>query len=317
MPIRGTSLLSVEDLNTKDLETIFSNAEFLKARFKSHGRIDDCVLGESKHQKTVTMIFAEPSTRTRLSFEMACARIGVKSLSLEDLSTSSVVKGETLEDTFHNVVAMQPDALVVRYGNDLAVDRILRDLGSPVISGGIGTIEHPTQALLDAVTIRQHFNKKIEGRKVLLVGDVLHSRVANSNVRLLKKLGAKVGYCTPEEFAPTDPVWNGTEKFTQLKEGFQWADAVMGLRMQKERHQSDMAMAMSNYREQFRISEEHMRLLQPNGLVLHPGPVMVGVDFTPDALKDSRCKILDQVTNGVYVRAAVIAEVLGLKVRTE
>lgn len=315
MPIRGNSLLSVEQLNLQELNAIFENARFLKKRFQSHRRIDDVVVGDGKEQKTVTMIFAEPSTRTRLSFEMACARIGVKSLGLEDLSSSSVAKGETLEDTFRNVVAMQPDALIVRYGDHPDVDGILETLGCPVISGGIGTNEHPTQALLDSMTIQEHFGK-VEGKKVLLVGDVLHSRVANSNVVLLKKLGAEVGYCTPEEFTPTKAIWSDTKKFSNLKEGFRWANAVMGLRMQKERHHNGSVKDMTSYREQYRINEDHISVFDPSGLVLHPGPVMLDVDFTPGVLKDPRCRILDQVTNGVYIRAAVIAKILGLTVRT-
>lgn len=309
MPIRGHSLLSVEQLNTQDLKTIFETARFLKQRFQKHRRIDDCVSGEGKEQKTITMIFAEPSTRTRLSFEMACTRLGVKCLGIEDLSSSSVVKGETLEDTFRNVVAMQPDALIVRYGEHAGADRLLKNLGCPVISGGVGAQEHPTQALLDAMTIAEHFGQ-VEGQKVLLVGDILHSRVANSNMLLLKKMGAEVGFCTPDEFAPKRPEWAEAKRFKKLNEGFQWATTVMGLRMQKERHNEKGG----SYGEDYRISKDQLPHLSPKGLIMHPGPVMIGVDFTPDVLEDSRCKVLDQVTNGVYLRAAVIAEVLGLKV---
>ena len=318
MPIRGNSLISVEQLNSQDLETIFQIAKYFKKRFQKYGRFDDRVeaegKGDGKGQKVVTMIFAEPSTRTRLSFEMACARLGVKCLGLEDLSSSSVVKGETLEDTFRNVVAMQPDALIVRYGQHAEVDRMVGEgLGCPVISGGVGSSEHPTQALLDAMTIEEHFGS-VKDQRVLLVGDILHSRVANSNVLLLKKMGAEVGYCTPEEFSPQKSAWQQARRFNGLKEGFQWATTVMGLRMQKERHMADSNLSIDSYRDQFRISKEHLPHLDPKGLILHPGPVMVGVDFTPDVLEDPRCKVLEQVTNGVYLRAAVMSEVLQLKV---
>ncbi len=314
MPIRGNSLISIQQLNSQDLETIFKTAQFFKARFQKYRRIDDRVQAEDKAQKVVTTIFAEPSTRTRLSFEMACARLGVKCLGLEDLNSSSVVKGETLEDTFRNVLAMQPDALIVRYGQHLDVDQMLEaGVGCPVISGGIGASEHPTQALLDAMTIEEHFGS-VKNQRVLLVGDILHSRVANSNMFLLKKLGAEVGYCTPDEFVPQKSEWKEARRFANLKEGFQWATTVMGLRMQKERHAGDANMSIDGYRDQFRISKEHLPHLDPKGLIMHPGPVMIGVDFTPEVLGDSRCKVLDQVTNGVYLRAAVIAEVLQLKV---
>lgn len=317
MPIRGNSLISIQQLQLQDLEFIFKTARFFKDRFKKLRRIDDCVEGADKQQKVVTMIFAEPSTRTRLSFEMACARLGVKCLGIEDLSSSSVVKGETLEDTFRNVLAMQPDALIVRYGQHLDVDKMLEaGVGCPVISGGIGSNEHPTQALLDAMTIQEHWGS-VQGQKVLLVGDILHSRVANSNMLLLKKLGAEVAYCTPEEFAPQKPEWKDCKSFSKLQEGFQWATVVMGLRMQKERHTGDAHLSIESYRNQYRISKEHLPHLNPKGLIMHPGPVMVGVDFTPEVLEDPRCKVLDQVTNGVYLRAAVIAEVLQLKVKTE
>lgn len=314
MPIRGNSLISIQQLNSQDLETIFKTAKFFKVIFQKNRRIDDCVHAEGGAQKVITTIFAEPSTRTRLSFEMACARLGVKCLGLDDLSSSSVAKGETLKDTFANVLAMQPDALIVRYGQHLDVDQMLEEgVGCPVISGGIGSSEHPTQALLDAMTIEEHFGS-IKNQKVLLVGDILHSRVANSNLLLLKKLGAEVGYCTPDEFAPKKADWKDAKRFSKLKEGCEWASVVMGLRMQKERHLSDSNVPVDDYRDQYRISKEQLSCLSPKGLILHPGPVMIGVDFTPEVLEDPRCKVLDQVTNGVYLRAAVIAEVLQLKV---
>lgn len=312
MPIRGNSFLSVKQLHLQDLKSIFETACFFKKQFQLNKRFDDKVIGEGKEQKTVLMVFAEPSTRTRLSFQMACARLGIRSLIMDNLATSSVTKGETLEDTLLNVAAMKPDAIVVRYGQHPELDHVLANLGCPVVSAGIGTAEHPSQGLLDIMTMEENLGP-LKGQKVLIVGDVLYSRVANSNMLLLKQLGAEIGFCTPEELAPKNADWADAKRFTDLKDGFKWASVVMALRMQKERHIG--GLSIGSYRDQFRISSEHLDLLSSKGIILHPGPVIVGVDFTPDVLKDPRCKVLDQVTNGVFLRAAILAEVLELEVK--
>ncbi|NJL24109.1 MAG: hypothetical protein HC902_02285 [Calothrix sp. SM1_5_4] len=205
--------------------------------------------------------------------------------------------------------------MVVRYNTNLDADAVIRELPCPVINGGIGTAEHPTQALLDAFTI-QEFRGQIRGEKVLIVGDVAHSRVANSNLVLLRRFGAEVGYCAPSEFAPTQDTWKDVRGFTNLTEATEWATVVMGLRVQKERHQgTGIGFSMAEYRERYRFGGDQLKHFRPDGILLHPGPVIKGVEFSAFVLNDQRCKVLDQVTNGVFVRASLMSIMLGLEVQ--
>jgi aspartate carbamoyltransferase catalytic subunit len=316
MSIVGESFLSSEQLTEKDIEQIFSRAELFKSEFIKKKRIDH-LLGKSDgmQQKVVALVFAEPSTRTRLSFQIAAGRLGLRSLSLDNPQASSLSKGETLEDTFRNVAAMMPDLMVVRYNDNPDADACIKDLGVPVINGGTGTNEHPTQALLDALTIRE-FRGKVKGERVLIVGDVLHSRVANSNLLLLKRMGAEIAYCAPNEFVPKQDAWKGVLSFSNLIEAMQWASVVMGLRVQKERHQSEgsIGMSLAEYREKYRVGADQLKHLRHDGILLHPGPVIRGIEFSAFVLNDPRSKVLQQVTNGVFVRAALMSIMLGLEV---
>ena len=246
---------------------------------------------------------------------MACARLNIRTIVLDNPNVASLSKGETLEDTFRNVAAMQPDAMVVRYNTDVEADAAIRQLACPVINGGIGTVEHPTQALLDAYTIEE-FRGQVKGEKVLFVGDVLHSRVANSNLILLRKMGAEVAFCAPKEFAPQNDTWKNVRHFDKLNEGVEWSSVVMGLRIQKERHSDrDIGLSMAEYREQFRFGGDQLQHLRKDGILLHPGPIIRGVEFSSFVLNDKRSKVLDQVTNGVYVRAALLSIILDLEVQ--
>lgn len=314
MSMVGESFLSSEQLSEKDIEQIFSRASLFKSEFKNKKRFDHLVRGEALHQKVLALVFSEPSTRTRLSFQVAAGRLGIKTVALDNPSSASLSKGETLEDTFRNIAAMMPDLMVVRYNTNVDADAVIRELPCPVINGGIGTNEHPTQALLDAFTILE-FHKKIKGEKVLIVGDVLHSRVANSNLMLLKRLGAEVAYCAPAQFEPKTENWKGVKSFSSVIEGIEWASVVMGLRVQKERHQNvGIGFSMAEYREQFRIGGDQLKHFRADGILLHPGPVIRGIEFSAFVLNDKRCKVLDQVTNGVFVRASLISMMLGLEV---
>lgn len=315
MSLQGKSFLSSEMLSQSDIETIFDRAELFKKEFKASGHIDHLVHGPGREQKVIGMVFSEPSTRTRLSFQMASFRLCMRPVSLDNLAVSSISKGETFADTVRNVGAMSPDIMVVRYGVDHETDAVVERLQMPVINGGIGTKEHPTQALLDAFTIRE-FRGQVQGEKVLLVGDVLHSRVANSNLVLLSKMGADIGYCTPEEFAPSSERWRQARNFGDLKEAMAWATVVMGLRIQKERHNPNQGLGLSiaEYREKYRIGGDQLKHLRNDGMLLHPGPVIRGIEFSDHVLADSRCKVLDQVTNGVFVRAALMSMILGFEV---
>lgn len=318
MSLVGESFLSSEQLTEKDIEQIFSRAALFKSEFEKKKRFDHLVTkGESLYQRVVTLVFSEPSTRTRMSFQVACARLGMRSLALDNPSIASLSKGETLEDTFRNIAAMMPDLMVVRYNTNADADAVIRDLPCPVISGGIGTVEHPTQALLDAFTINE-FRGRVKGEKVLIVGDVLHSRVANSNLLLLRRMGAEVAYCAPSQFEPKNDTWKGVRSFTSLKEGVEWSTVVMGLRVQKERHEgSSIGFSMAEYREQFRVGGDQLQNFRPDGILLHPGPVIRGVEFSAFVMNDKRCKVLDQVTNGVFVRAALMSIMLGLEVQKQ
>ncbi len=316
MSLVGNSFLSSKQLSDKDLNQIFARTELFKKEFMAKGRIDNLINGDEAKQKVLALVFSEPSTRTRTSFQIAALRLGIRIVMLDNPSVSSLQKGETFLDTLKNVAAMKPDALVVRYGMDREADDTLESLGTPVINAGIGTMEHPTQALLDAYTILEN-RGKLEGEKVLIVGDVLHSRVANSNLVLLQMLGAEVAYCAPEEFIPRQEAWKGIKSFAQLDEGIKWATTLMGLRIQKERHgqQQGIGLTVAEYRDKYRIGGDNLKLFVKDGIILHPGPVNRGIEISSYALNDSRCRILDQVTNGVFVRAALISFILGLEVQ--
>lgn len=318
MSIVGESFLSSEQLSEKDIDQIFSRAALFKKEFQTRKRFDHLLSGlDDLHQKVVALVFAEPSTRTRMSFQVAAARLGIRSLSLDNPQVASLSKGETLEDTFRNIAAMMPDLMVVRYNTNLDADAVVRELPCPVINGGIGASEHPTQALLDAFTIREN-RGQVKGEKVLIVGDVLHSRVANSNLMLLKRMGAEVAYCAPSEFEPKNENWKGIRSFSNLNEGFEWATVVIGLRVQKERHTSTgIGLSMAEYRERYRIGGDQLKHLRPDGILLHPGPIIKGVEFSAFVLNDKRCKVLDQVTNGVFVRASLMSLMIGLEVQNK
>lgn len=312
----GESFLTSEQLSERDIEQIFSRAELFKNEFKRKKRFDHLVKGDGLHQKVLALVFSEPSTRTRMSFQVAAGRLGIRTLSLDNPSAASLSKGETLEDTFRNIAAMMPDLMVVRYNTNLDADVVVRELPCPVINGGIGTSEHPTQALLDAFTIREN-RGKLKDEKVLIVGDVLHSRVANSNLMLLRRLGAEVAYCAPAQFEPNNENWKGVRGFSSLNEGVAWATVIMGLRVQKERHQNNASIgfSMAEYRERFRVGGDQLQHFLSDGILLHPGPVIRGIEFSAFVLNDKRCKVLDQVTNGVFVRASLISLMLGLEVQ--
>jgi len=316
MSIVGESFLSSEQLSEKDIDRIFSRAALFKREFLQKKRFDHLVTDESRHQKVLALVFSEPSTRTRLSFQVAAGRLAIRSLSLDNPQIASLSKGETLDDTIRNVAAMMPDLMVVRYNTNPDADAAIRELACPVINGGIGTAEHPTQALLDAFTI-QEFRGQVKGEKVLIVGDVAHSRVANSNLVLLKRIGAEVAYCAPAEFEPKNDAWKGIRSFESLNEAMEWATVVMGLRVQKERHQvgGSIGFSLAEYRERYRVGGDQLKNFLTDGILLHPGPVIKGVEFSPFVLNDKRCKVLDQVTNGVFVRASLMSIMLGLEVR--
>ncbi len=295
----GRSVLEVSEFNPEDVHKIFEKAKRLK---KAVPKITG--------PKVLGLLFFEPSTRTRTSFEMACHRLGVRVLNF-DVATSSITKGETIEDTALNVEALGASALVLRHPVSGVCHRLTQHLKIPVINAGDGVREHPTQALLDAFTILTE-RGQIKGEKVLLVGDIRYSRVARSNLGLLTALGAEVGVCGPATLSPV--VDEKIKHFRKIEDGLAWASVCMLLRMQTERQASFEVPSLKEYAQRFGLNTERLSQFSKEGIVMHPGPFNKGVELTADVLSDRRQKILKQVENGVYVRAALLSEVLGVEV---
>ena len=307
------SIIDIEDFKDSHIEDIVSLAGVFKKHLKE-SRIHHLVDHTKASRKVVYLFFAEPSTRTRVSFETACDRLGVKKVSL-GLDRSSVAKGETLEDTLTILSALHPDALVFRSKKLKLQDESLKSQSIPLINAGLGTQAHPSQALADLMTIRDH-RGGIKGEKILIVGDVRHSRVANSNLKLLSRSGAEVAYCSPQYLRPSEDIWKNVKKFEELNEGIQWASVLICLRVQEERHDSmgPIGFSVAEYRDKFRIGYDQVNIFSQEGIILHPGPVVRGVEISNFALRDSRCRILEQVENGLYIRLALLCLVLDLRI---
>lgn len=254
--------------------------------------------------KAVFNLFYENSTRTAMSFAVAATRLGAQPLTLS-VEHSSVKKGETLEDTARTLDAMMPDAIVLRHRENGAADQVAGLVRCPVVNAGDGTNEHPTQALLDALTLRQHFGS-LEGLTVAICGDIRHSRVARSNARLLPRLGAVVRLAGPPSLLPED--LTGCD----IDEAIRGADAVMMLRVQRERLDEDLGDAPGEYLVRFGLTPQRLELAEPHAVVLHPGPMNRGVEIA-DEVADlpGRSLILRQVANGVATRMAVLDLLVG------
>jgi len=254
--------------------------------------------------RTVVNLFFEPSTRTRTSFEVAEKRLSADTLSIA-VATSSVVKGETLVDTALNLEAMSPDMIVMRHASSGACDLLARICRSRIINAGDGMHEHPTQALLDAFTMRQH-KGRIRGLKVAIIGDLLHSRVLRSNLLLLSKLGADVWVCGPPTLIPPGVDRLGVHVTTSVDEAADDADVIMLLRIQLERMQGGFFPSLREYFSVFGMTEERVRLAKPDVIVMHPGPMNRGVEIASEVADGPYSVILEQVANGVAVRMAVL-----------
>lgn len=314
MSLMGQSFLSVDNVDNHEVGVLFSRARKLKRANQDKIDFEKVVKKGDRKNLLAALLFFEPSTRTRLSFQTACLRLGIRPFLLDSPSSSSLSKGERIIDTFENISMMDPDLIVLRHGEISSMEDSVNSSPVPVVNAGSGTNSHPTQALLDAFTIQER-RGKITDEKILIVGDVAHSRVANSNLKLLKKLGAEVAICSPETMLPQDRVWDGTRKFIDLKEAISWATVCMGLRLQLERHKNDtLGLSLAAYRDKFRIDKKNLKGLVDDGLILHPGPFVSGVDFTAGVLEDPRCAVREQVRNGVYVRAALLTMILGWEV---
>ena len=249
--------------------------------------------------KLLITLFFEASTRTRSSFEVAAKRLGASVVHL-DPSRSSTKKGESLEDTFANLCAMEPDGVIIRHSkND--TPQILADLEmTPVINAGAGNYAHPTQALLDLFTMVEHFGGEVRGKRIAIVGDIISSRVASSGIRLLRRMGMEVLLVAPKPFMPPSDL----PQYESLDEVLDRVDVVMSLRAQLERHATPIFDDYGAYAKHYCI--DHDRLGDRELLILHPGPVMRNIDISDGVLQDPRCKVLEQVKNGVYMRMAIL-----------
>jgi aspartate carbamoyltransferase catalytic subunit len=254
--------------------------------------------------KTVVNLFFEPSTRTRTSFEIAEKRLSADTLSVA-IGTSSVVKGETLADTALNLEAMSPDMIVLRHSSSGACHLLSRICRSAIVNAGDGTNEHPTQALLDALTIRER-KGRLRGLKVGIIGDLLHSRVLRSNIHLLTKMGADVWVCGPPTLVPAGIQRLGVRVTSNVDEAVADADVVMLLRIQLERMEGAYFPSLREYFQVFGMTEARLRLASPDVMIMHPGPMNRGVEIASEVADGPYSVILDQVANGVAVRMAVL-----------
>ena len=250
--------------------------------------------------KLLITLFFENSTRTRSSFEVAAKRLGADMVHL-DPSRSSTKKGETLEDTFANLCAMEPDGVIIRHSENDTPSRLAEMERVPVINAGAGNYAHPTQALLDLYTLHEWFDGALEGVRVAIVGDIVNSRVAASDIRLFRRMGIRVSLVAPRPFMP--PV-SDLPRFERIEEVLDDVDVIISLRAQLERHKKPIFDDYEAYARHYCITED---LLGDRGiLIMHPGPVMRNIDISDAILEDPRCMVLDQVRNGVYVRMAVL-----------
>ncbi len=264
--------------------------------------------------KRIALVFFENSTRTRFSFELAARHLGAGTLNFSAAS-SSVSKGETLSDTIKNLEAMQVDGFVLRHPSSGAADFITGITSKPVINAGDGSHEHPTQALLDMFTLREYFGK-IEGLKVIIIGDVLHSRVARSNIYGLLSAGAEVGLCSPVTLIPPNAAQLGVTLFTDLDKAIAWADTAIVLRLQLERATGGYLPSLEEYSVYYGLTDARLDRIQKHLLVLHPGPINREIEISnnvADRIQPpgySKSMLLEQVTNGVAIRMAVLNNLL-------
>ena len=292
-------LLSIDDLTTDEILLVLDTAEAMREIGQRPIKKVPTLRG-----KTVVNLFYEPSTRTRTSFEIAEKRLSADTLNIA-VAASSVLEGETLADTAMNIEAMAPDMIVVRHAASGAAHLLSRICRSRIINAGDGMHEHPTQALLDAFTIRER-KKQLRGLKVAIIGDLLHSRVLRSNILLLTKMGADVWVCGPPTLMPADIRRFGVSATSNVEQAVHDADVIMMLRIQLERMEGAYVPSLREYFNVFGMTEARMRLARPDVMIMHPGPMNRGVEMVVDPSELPGSVILDQVTNGVAVRMAVL-----------
>ena len=295
----GKDLLALEPLTAEQINLVLDTAEPFKEISERAIKKVPTLRGA-----TIVNLFFEASTRTRISFEFAEKRLSADTVNVA-ASGSSVQKGETLVDTARNLEAMRIDMVVIRHGASGAAQFLAERIESNVINAGDGTHEHPTQGLLDLLTLRDHF-RKLDGVKVCICGDVLHSRVARSNIWGLKKLGAEVAVCGPRSLMPNAIDELGVTVIHRIEDAIQWADALNILRLQLERMTAGYIPSLREYNRVFGVTRERLEKAPKDVLILHPGPMNRGVEIDSDVADGPHSVILDQVTNGVAIRMAVL-----------
>ncbi|MCA9398169.1 MAG: aspartate carbamoyltransferase catalytic subunit [Candidatus Omnitrophica bacterium] len=292
-------LLDLKDLSREEIEMVLDTAKSFKEVSARNVKKVPALRG-----KTIVSLFFENSTRTRASFELAAKRLSADTINLA-ASASSLSKGETIVDTARNIEAMNVDLIIVRHGSSGVPDILAKHLNASIVNAGDGCRAHPTQALLDMYTIREHLGK-IEGLKVAIVGDILHSRVARSNIWGLTKLGAEVTVCGPSTLMPIGIEKMGVKVSYNIDEAIKDCDVLMLLRLQLERQHEKFLPSLREYAKEFGVNTRRLEKAKKNILVMHPGPTNRGVELSAEVADGKNSVILEQVTNGIAVRMAVL-----------
>jgi aspartate carbamoyltransferase catalytic subunit len=302
--LSGKDILGICEMSVPEIELILDTAESFKEVSAREIKKVPTLRG-----KTVINLFFEASTRTRTSFEIAAKRLSADTINIS-ASSSSAVKGETLIDTGKNLEAMNPDCIVIRHSASGAPHLLARLMRVPVINAGDGAHEHPTQALLDLFTVREK-RGRLAGLNVAIVGDILHSRVARSNIHGFTKMGAEVHLAGPQTMMPAEVERLGVRCHTSLREVIPWADVIMMLRIQLERQGGGFFPTLREYSRFFGLNLELLKAAKPEVLIMHPGPMNRGVEISPEVADGPFSVILDQVSNGVAVRMALLYLLVG------
>ena len=299
MQLSVKHLLGIKNITQEDIHLIFETADTFKEVINRPIK-----KVPSLRDITVANVFFENSTRTRLSFELAEKRLSADTVNFSS-SSSSLKKGETMLDTINNILAMKVDMIVMRHPNPGAPHFLSKHIDAHIVNAGDGTHEHPTQALLDTYSIRERFGK-VENKKVAIIGDILHSRVAMSNIFALKKLGAKVMVCGPNTLLPKHVRELGVEVTLDIREALEWCDVANVLRIQLERQRIKYFPSLREYSLYYGINRKLLESLKKEITIMHPGPINRGVEISSDVADSDHSIILDQVENGVAVRMAVL-----------
>ena len=292
-------LIGLEALSREEIETIFTAATSFKKAMEADDKKQPYLDG-----RTVVNLFLEPSTRTRLAFEVAASRLSADTITV-NAAASSLTKGETLRDTAQNMQALKADIIIMRHSASGAPNYLSKVVDIPVVNAGDGSHSHPTQALLDAFTLLEKLGS-LDGKKITILGDILFSRVARSNIICLQKLGAQVTIAGPSTLVPEGFESMGATVCHDLRTALEDADAVMLLRIQHERQTSTHFPSIGEYKSMFGLNKDRVKWLKPDAIIMHPGPINRGVEIDSEIADSDRSVILEQVTNGIVVRMAVL-----------